>query len=138
MTSWLSAHVRTTWRAGPIVGAYVATFTTEEGVSIFDVSDPSAPVHLGGLIGVFARSVDILDYGERVAIAISGNTQLDVYEVTDPADPQLGPLERQRLHVAPRPLDEQLDRALRGRLRGGGGGSRQAEEEQGDGGAAHW
>lgn len=67
--------------------AYVATFTTEEGVSIFDVSEPTAPVHLGGVVGTLARSVDVLDYGERVAVAISTGTELMVFDVTDPAEP---------------------------------------------------
>ncbi len=67
--------------------AYVATFTTAEGVSVFDVSDPAAPVHLGGIVGTLARSVDVLDYGARIAVAISTGTELEVWGVTDPASP---------------------------------------------------
>lgn len=67
--------------------AYVATFDTQEGISIFDVSDPLAPAHLGGIVGVLARSVDVLDYGARTAIALSTGTELEVWDVTDPAAP---------------------------------------------------
>lgn len=70
--------------------AYIATFTTLEGISVFNVSDPLNPVHLGGTPpGTLARSVDILDYGTRVAVALSTGTELEVWELTDPADPVL-------------------------------------------------
>ena len=70
--------------------AYVATLTTAEGVSVFDVSDPLAPVHLGGTPpGTFARSVDVLDYGATTAVAISTGTELEVWNLTDPASPGL-------------------------------------------------
>jgi hypothetical protein len=68
--------------------AYVATFTTQEGVSVFDVTDPAAPVHLGGTPpGPLARSVDVLDYGDRLAVATSTGTELEVWDLTDPAAP---------------------------------------------------
>lgn len=67
--------------------AYVATFTTAEGVSVFDVSDPTSPVHLGGTPpGTLARSVDVLDYGATVAVAISTGDRLEVWNLTDPAN----------------------------------------------------
>lgn len=67
--------------------AYVATFTTAEGISVFDVSNPANPVHLGGIVGTLARSVDVLDWGARVGVALSTGTELEVWELTDPADP---------------------------------------------------
>lgn len=68
--------------------AYVATFSTQEGVSVFDVSDPTDPVHLGGTApGTLARSVDVLDYGATVAVATSTGTELEVWNLTDPANP---------------------------------------------------
>lgn len=68
--------------------AYVATFSTLEGISVFDVSDPEAPVHLGGTPpGVLARSVDILDYGARTVVAISTGTELEAWDLTDPDAP---------------------------------------------------
>lgn len=68
--------------------AYVATFSTLEGVSVFDVSDPTSPVHLGGTPpGTLARSVDVLDWGARVGVAISTGGEMQVWELTDPAAP---------------------------------------------------
>ncbi|HUR67747.1 MAG TPA: hypothetical protein VM370_00750 [Candidatus Thermoplasmatota archaeon] len=67
--------------------AYVATFTTEEGISVFDIRDPLAPVHLGGIVGTLARSVDVLDYGDRIAVALSTGTELEVWDLTDPEEP---------------------------------------------------
>ena len=70
--------------------AYVATFSTLEGISVFDVSDPTDPVHLGGTPpGTLARSVDVLDYGTRLAVALSTGTEMEVWELTDPTDPVL-------------------------------------------------
>lgn len=70
--------------------AYVATFTTAEGISVFNVSDPENPVHMGGTPpGTLARSVDVLDYGTRLAVALSTGTELEVWELTDPTDPVL-------------------------------------------------
>lgn len=69
--------------------AYVATFSPLEGVSVFDVSDPLAPARLGGIPGQLARSVDVLDWGARVGVAISTGDDLQVWELTDPQDPVL-------------------------------------------------
>lgn len=69
--------------------AYVATFSSLEGVSVFDVSDPLNPTHLGGIPGQLARSVDVLDWGARVGVAISTGSDLQVWELTDPTDPVL-------------------------------------------------
>lgn len=68
--------------------AYVATFSTLEGISVFDVSDATTPVHLGGTPpGTLARSVDVLDWGTRVAVAISTGSTMEVWELTDPTAP---------------------------------------------------
>lgn len=67
--------------------AYLATFNTQEGISIFDVSDPLDPRHLGGIVGVLARSVDVIDWGARTGIALSTGTELEVWDVTDPESP---------------------------------------------------
>ena len=68
--------------------AYVATFTAEEGISVFDVSDPTAPAHLGGTPpGTLARSVDLLEVEGRILVALSTGTKLEVWDLTDPSDP---------------------------------------------------
>ncbi len=68
--------------------AYVATFTSEAGIVIFNVSNPEKPVEAGRLAGQFGRGVDTLDYGKRLVITVNEGGPLHFYDVTDPAQPE--------------------------------------------------
>src|SRR5688500_12336295 len=66
--------------------AYVSTLSAEAGVSIFDVSDPLDPVFLGAVQGIAPHEgIEVLDYGARTVLAMSGSGAIEFVEVTDPA-----------------------------------------------------
>lgn len=66
--------------------AYLSTGSSDAGLVIFDISDPTQPKELGRLEGQYARDVDILNYGDRTVAVIAAGGPLVFYDVTNPAE----------------------------------------------------
>lgn len=63
--------------------AYLATVTSTDGLVIYDIHDPEAPVEVGKIPGLTARVADALPYGNRTLIATANGGPLVVYDVTN-------------------------------------------------------
>jgi hypothetical protein len=73
--------------------AYVNTGNTEDGIAIFDISNPLEPERLGAVTGIGPREgLDILNYGERVVAVVSIASPVAgpivFIDVTDPTAPK--------------------------------------------------
>ena len=73
-----------------VSGSYAILADGEEGLKIFDVSDPANPQLIGfydTLASGYAKDISLS--GEFVYVADGTSSLLQVIDITDPADPQL-------------------------------------------------
>lgn len=80
--------------------AYVTTGNAQDGIAIFDVSNPVEPERIGSVTGIAPREgLDVLNYGDRVVVVVSIASPVAgpivFFDVTDPG----GPKELARLDV---------------------------------------
>lgn len=73
--------------------AYVNTGNPQDGIAIFDITNPLEPERLGAVTGIGPREgIDLLNYGERIVVVVSLASPVAgpivFIDVTDPTAPK--------------------------------------------------